>query len=205
MAKLTITSGPDKGREFPLGDSQVLGRLPRCTIPLKDTRASREHARIYRGEGGWSIVDLDSKNGIVVIVVNGQQVRKAQLSTGDEIQIGDTWCKIELDEAASAAEAPAAGRGATPAGASPLGSSTTAGVMLRGKDGKATIKDEPIRTGGQKSGRSGGSVPTRTSLAWLRSDLSQASMLYRLLMLVGVAAIALGLGWFVWRLTSGGG
>ena len=107
MGKLTITSGPDKGRGFPLGDSQVLGRLGRGTIPLKDTRASREHARIYRAADGFHVVDLNSKNGILV---NGEKVEKARLSPGDEVQIGDTWCKIDYDEAELAPAAPSGGR-----------------------------------------------------------------------------------------------
>lgn len=205
MAKLTITSGPDKGREFPLGDSQVLGRLGRCTIPLKDTRASREHARIYRAPDGFHVIDLNSKNGILV---NGQKVEKAKLAGGDEIQVGDTWCRIELDaadaaafEAASEVRPESARSAATPAPARTPGS---AEVLLRAKDGTGRVSDEPLRTGAQRQQRTGmaAASPTRTSLAWLRTDLAQVSSLYRVLLGAGLVLLAGGLGWLAWWLTN---
>lgn len=190
MGKLTITSGPDAGKEIPLSDSQVLGRLSRCTIPLKDTRASREHARIYKRQGTFFIVDLDSKNGIGL---NGQNVRKAQLSPGDVLQVGETWLKIEFEPEAVFEPEPVAP-------AAPAGASLDADVKVRGSSG---VSQQPVRTSTQP--RLGGRTQdnmTRTSLAWLRTDLSQMSGLYRLMLLLGFCLLSLGIGVLVFILLA---
>lgn len=191
MATVTITSGPDNGKAFPLGDSSIIGRLPRCTIPIKDTRASREHARIYRTPDGFFIVDLNSKNGINV---NGEKAERKRLATGDQIQVGDTWFRIEIAEEdlrAAVASAPRAVAERTPA---------SGGVLLRSKDGTGQVSDEPLRSASTKAQlRTGSSSsPTRTSLAWLRTDLAQASALYRILVVIGILLLAAGLGYFAW-------
>ncbi|MAG58177.1 MAG: hypothetical protein CMJ83_17970, partial [Planctomycetes bacterium] len=177
MGKIIITSGPDTGKEYPLTDSQVLGRLNRCTITLRDTRASREHARIFKNQGTYFIVDLESKNGIVL---HGKTIRKAQLTPGDEMQVGETWLKVDFDpdplpdpQRSSATPPPSAGRLLTP------------DIKVR-TDGPG-ISAEPIRTGAHA--RSGGRTQdhmTRTSLSWLRTDLSQVSRLYQVMLYIGL-------------------
>lgn len=66
----------------------VIGRDPRCDIVLNEEKASRRHARIQRGEGGYfEIVDLGSRNGIVV---DEERVERMTLLDGDRFVIGDT-------------------------------------------------------------------------------------------------------------------
>lgn len=73
----------------PLDRSEtVIGRDPRSDIVLTEESASRRHARIGRGDGGWfEVVDLGSRNGIVV---GGERVERMTLLDGDAFTIGDT-------------------------------------------------------------------------------------------------------------------
>ena len=77
----------------PLDRSEtVIGRDPRCDIVLAEESASRRHAKIQRGEGGYfEIVDLGSRNGIIV---DGERVERMTLLDGDSFTVGDTDMKI---------------------------------------------------------------------------------------------------------------
>ncbi len=191
VGKITITSGPAAGTEYPLADSQVVGRLKKCGVPLQDTRASREHARIYKSQGTYFITDLNSKNGVTV---NEEQVRKAELNPGDRIQVGETWMRIEFErEEVTGPEERVEDAGR------PVGP----GIQVRGTGG---VSAEPIATASYKrtSGFSGQNQNvTRTSLAWLRTDLAQVSFLYRFLLGVGVVLLTGGIGYLVYLLILG--
>jgi pSer/pThr/pTyr-binding forkhead associated (FHA) protein len=193
LGKITITSGPDGGKEYPLADSQVLGRIGRCSITLKDTRASREHARIYKSRDTYFVTDLNSKNGIQV---NDEKVKKAQLSPGDRVLIGETWVRVDFEPETfdpPVTEAP------TPHGPPARG---TRDIKVRGGTG---VSAEPIRTGAHglpKGGRSQHNI-TRTSLAWLRTDLAQVSGLYRVMLLLGLVLLAGGLGYLTYLAVVG--
>lgn len=66
----------------------VIGRDPRCDIVLTEDKASRRHARIQRGDGGYfEVVDLGSRNGIVV---EDERVERMTLLDGDRFVIGET-------------------------------------------------------------------------------------------------------------------
>ncbi|NOG93165.1 MAG: protein kinase [Armatimonadetes bacterium] len=67
-----------------------VGRAPDADLRLVDQWAgdasvSRRHASILYVDGGFRIVDNESRNGVYV---NGHRVQSCWLSTGDEIQIG---------------------------------------------------------------------------------------------------------------------
>lgn len=193
MGKITITSGPDAGKEYPLADSQVVGRIGRCAITLNDTRASREHARIYQSRGTYFVTDLNSKNGVQV---NDQQVRKAQLSPGDRVLVGETWMRVDFEP--EVVDPPAA-RAPTSPNPHPRASPE---ISVRSGPG---ITAEPIRTGAHglaKGGRSQHSI-TRTSLAWLRTDLAQVSGLYRMMLMLGLVLLAGGLGYLAYLAVAG--
>lgn len=65
-----------------------VGRDPKCDIVLTDDTASRRHARIGRNAGGYfEIIDLSSKNGILV---ENERVSRMTLMDGDAFTIGDT-------------------------------------------------------------------------------------------------------------------
>ncbi len=85
MPKITITEGPDSGKEYEIDQAVILGRLESNDVPIHDRKASREHAKIYKQGAKFAIVDLNSSNGTFV---NGQKITKRVLADGDEIQIG---------------------------------------------------------------------------------------------------------------------
>src|SRR5687768_2004067 len=57
-------------------------------LRVEDRRMSTQHARLVRGPDGWSIEDLDSKNGTWV---NGARRERAPLSDGDLLELGRTF------------------------------------------------------------------------------------------------------------------
>jgi len=85
-AILVIKRGASAGTRFVLTkDMTTAGRHPESDIFLDDITVSRRHAEIVRGEPDFRIVDMGSLNGTYV---NKLRVEEADLSSGDEIQIG---------------------------------------------------------------------------------------------------------------------
>ena len=64
-----------------------------AAVRIKDTKASRQHARLISQGGVVEIEDLDSSNGTLL---NGKPVQKRMLRHGDVIKIGTT--EIRFDE-----------------------------------------------------------------------------------------------------------
>ena len=102
-----ITDGPGSGTSFELVQAAILGRLDSNDIPVKDTKASREHAKIYKQGERYAIVDLNSSNGTFV---NGAKITKQLLDTGDVIEIGTVRMVFEDAAAEAAKQAATAGR-----------------------------------------------------------------------------------------------
>jgi len=71
--------------DFELQGPSVIGRMPDCTIQLREPHASRRHAEVYRLGEEWHIRDLDTRNGTCV---NGEIIRDCRLHPGDVISIG---------------------------------------------------------------------------------------------------------------------
>jgi len=85
-ARLVVLSGGEIGRRYTLAEVSVIGRDEGTAIFLDDAEVSRQHAVIARAEqGGYTIEDLGSSNGTLV---NGQSVKRGELSFGDRIQVG---------------------------------------------------------------------------------------------------------------------
>jgi hypothetical protein len=74
-------------RSFPIERlPSTIGRRSSTEVTLFDTRVSREHARLDRAGGGYTVTDLSSLNGTFV---NGQPVNGSRrLRDGDIIEIG---------------------------------------------------------------------------------------------------------------------
>jgi hypothetical protein len=63
------------------------GGRRRLELRFPGTTVSSAHARLERGEAGWTLVDEGSKNGTFV---NGERVPRAVLRDGDLVEIGST-------------------------------------------------------------------------------------------------------------------
>ena len=85
-ALIVRSGGGRSGETFAaLEGGTTIGRSPDCPIFLDDVTVSRKHAIVLERNGHWFIEDQGSLNGTFV---NRRRVEAAQLSDGDEIQIG---------------------------------------------------------------------------------------------------------------------
>jgi pSer/pThr/pTyr-binding forkhead associated (FHA) protein len=86
MAELVVRSDGEE-RVYRLEeDSVVIGRAPGCALQIDDIHSSRRHAQVIRVKGGFEVVDLKSRNGILV---NGKKVPRQLLRDGDVVKIGE--------------------------------------------------------------------------------------------------------------------
>ncbi|HBF38313.1 MAG TPA: hypothetical protein DDW50_13445 [Firmicutes bacterium] len=92
-----VLSGIDQGREYMAMTKEIrVGRHPENLILLRDPKASRFHAIIYRKGPRLILEDLGSTNGTRV---NGEIVsKKRTLFTGDLIKIGETLIRVSLEK-----------------------------------------------------------------------------------------------------------
>lgn len=165
MARLVVKNGVARGQEFPLMESQVIGRLAKNGIPIEDTRMSRENTRVYKLGRRWLVEDLSSKNGTFL---NGSKVEKGVLSESDEIRVGETHFTLVLDEY-DRAENP-------PEDPSAL-SSKDMGISKKALSYSKFASDDA----------------TQTSFLWMRQDLGQREGSFRFLILLGIVLFAVGL------------
>jgi len=85
-ALLVVLRGPNAGSRFLLDhDFTSAGRHPDSDIFLDDVTVSRRHAEFYRQGGRVTVRDVGSLNGTYV---NRERIEEADLSGGDEVQIG---------------------------------------------------------------------------------------------------------------------
>jgi hypothetical protein len=86
-AALVVRSGGGRSGEtfMPKHERTTIGRSPDCGIFLDDVTVSRKHAVLVDANGKWRIEDQGSLNGTFV---NRERVDAAELSDGDELQIG---------------------------------------------------------------------------------------------------------------------
>jgi pSer/pThr/pTyr-binding forkhead associated (FHA) protein len=84
---LVVTRGPNIGARYLLGENLVrAGRHPESEIFLDDITVSRRHVEISPNDGGgYFLRDVGSLNGTYL---NRERIEEAQLSPGDEVQIG---------------------------------------------------------------------------------------------------------------------
>lgn len=84
---LEVKAGPGVGGRFVLDENElILGRGEKATLLLDSEEVSRQHAKLTRTDGEYTIEDLGSRNGIVL---NGLRVHAAVLRDGDVLQLGD--------------------------------------------------------------------------------------------------------------------
>lgn len=99
-ALLVIDGSPsDLGMHVPVGAEVVCGRDPQG-LGLRDTRASRQHCRVWRVSGGYRVEDMGSTNGTTV---NGDVIEGMMpLREGDRIGVGRTVLKFTLVDSTEA-------------------------------------------------------------------------------------------------------
>ncbi len=75
--------------------SYVIGREETCDLPIQDALASRRHAELrWADEGFWYVVDLNSRNGLLV---NGVRVAQpTRLDDGTQIQVGGQVFRLHV-------------------------------------------------------------------------------------------------------------
>lgn len=139
--------------------SMVIGRQPENELPLDDSQASRQHARIETRDGQVTITDLNSANGTRV---NGTRINAPTvLNNGDLVQIGTSQLRVEgiafIDHGTAIALGffPPPPSGPALGGAAPLGGPPPASPPLAGGvafDGPliegATVMGAPPPMGG---------------------------------------------------------
>lgn len=90
VASLFVIQGRDQGNRFEIDSNTApvtLGRDAACTIQLRDTEVSRQHAEVRRVADKLILTDLNSSNGTFV---NNQRVERHELASGDQVQMGRT-------------------------------------------------------------------------------------------------------------------
>ena len=74
-----------------------IGRDAGNAVQLSLPEVSKRHAALQHTPKGWSVRDLDSRNGLFV---NGRKVREAMLQDGDRMMIGPYTLVFQIAEAA---------------------------------------------------------------------------------------------------------
>ncbi len=97
QAVLEITTGPGKGRVFPLSTHSAtsMGRARANDVALEDEAISAQHMRIRPEDGRFVLHDLGSTNGTRV---NERRITTHALTDGDVIRVGDTSLRFRLSQ-----------------------------------------------------------------------------------------------------------
>lgn len=78
------------------GPRATLGRAKDADCVLRDPNVSRHHAELRRSPAGeWTIADLGSTNGVKV---NGRRVGSTRLSAGDQVTLGTTTFRFDIEQ-----------------------------------------------------------------------------------------------------------
>ena len=86
--------GLDPGERFDLFGGLSIGRSPEADVRIEDRYASTIHARLYSRGASYYVEDMGSTNGTYL---NGAALEgEAELSDLDQIRIGDTELRFEL-------------------------------------------------------------------------------------------------------------
>jgi hypothetical protein len=87
--------GLTAGERFDLFGGITIGRSAEADVRIEDRFASGVHARVYGRGAGYYVEDMNSTNGTFL---NGQTLEgEAPLSDLDEVRIGDTEFRFELE------------------------------------------------------------------------------------------------------------
>jgi two-component system cell cycle response regulator len=93
---LVVLTGDDMGQRAVVEHSMMIGRDPEGDLVLSDGLVSWHHARVEDRGDSWTLVDLDSTNGLTV---NGESCKERALVPNDRIVMGGTAISFELQDA----------------------------------------------------------------------------------------------------------
>ncbi|MHC4566599.1 MAG: FHA domain-containing protein [Planctomycetota bacterium] len=90
-------------KEFRFNKGPIyIGRHVHSHVFLPDRGVSRRHAAIFAThEGKWVVEDLDSANKTLL---NGKEIHKAEIKTGDSLRVGSFLIEISLEGDADVTE-----------------------------------------------------------------------------------------------------
>jgi pSer/pThr/pTyr-binding forkhead associated (FHA) protein len=71
----------------------TIGRNPGNDVHIDNLGVSKQHAKIFKHDGGYVIEDLNSTNGTFI---NNKRIAKAILNDNDEVHIGKHSLKIGI-------------------------------------------------------------------------------------------------------------
>ena len=114
MPSLFVIQGRNRGTRFDLAGHDVamsIGREAGNLVQLDDNEVSRRHAEVRRVGQAFVVGDLGSSNGTWL---NDRRIERAELATGDRIQVGRTvlvYARDSADVPAAAAVDIVAGAG----------------------------------------------------------------------------------------------
>ncbi len=92
--RLTLRGPGGEATEYPLGQSNVLGRSTTASVRLFDREVSRKHSQIDREGEEYVLRDLGSSNGTFL---NGKRIyAPSKLKDGDEVMIGTSRMEFRL-------------------------------------------------------------------------------------------------------------
>jgi hypothetical protein len=95
-AVLHVTDPDGRSREVPIeAGGLTIGRADDNDLVARDGRVSRHHGRIVGRRGTLVYADLGSTNGSKV---NGEPVTEVVLGVGDQLQVGDTFLVLEVED-----------------------------------------------------------------------------------------------------------
>jgi hypothetical protein len=73
----------------------TIGRGPGNDLVLPSLAVSRDHAELVRSEYGFALIDLGSRNGLVV---NGRRLERVELAPGMRVTVGDVELQLEMSQ-----------------------------------------------------------------------------------------------------------
>ncbi len=91
--RFVMLVGPTPGVEYPLDRERLtIGRAEDASISINHNSVSRLHCEVHAlGDGRYEIVDKGSSNGVRV---NGVELKRSIIETGDVIELGDVRFKF---------------------------------------------------------------------------------------------------------------
>ncbi len=100
--RLTVLRGNEAGKSLTMDGSspgaEFIGQSTACQLRLTDPTVSRRHASVDVDGNHLRLKDLASTNGTYL---NGTRVIEALLVGGEEIQVGSTFIRVEVESEAT--------------------------------------------------------------------------------------------------------